>query len=192
MPKMVLEEVKEYGVLPDETIVLIEVQDVRERPFQPKDGSEGWIKLEFKCVIRDIPERLKDDEAYQELMGSTIWGSTSNKFTMHPDNKLRRWSEALLNMGELDAGFELDTDLLIGRQAKAVTGSYARRDGTRRHQIDDMLPPGPLGGASNVPSGIFGDNVSTPVQTQPQQVQQPVPSAQLPAWATATDDEPPF
>jgi len=196
MPKMMLEEAKEFGVLPDETLILIEVQDIRERNVTPKGGGEGWTKLEFKCVIRDIPDRFKGDEEYMELIGSNIWGSTSNRFTTHPDNKLRRWSEALLNMGELDAGFELDTDLLIGRQAKAVTGSYVRNDGSRRHQIDDMLPAGPLGGTANIPAGLFKDDapsqqptsVQTAVQSQPQV---PAPSTQVPAWAVA-DDDPPF
>lgn len=147
MPKLTLEESKDLDCLPEDSMIIIEVVEIAERHVPGRDGKDGWDKLEFKCVIKDVAPNLRED--YSELIGTNIWGSTGMRFTTHPDNKLRQWSEALLDMGELDQGFELDTDILIGRKAKAVTGTYTKRGSTsKRHEINGMLPFGPLGGST--------------------------------------------
>jgi hypothetical protein len=189
MPVLKLEEAKEYGVLPVDTMILIEVESLSERNVPGKNGNEGWTKLEFKCIIRDIPAALKADPDYAEMIGSPIWGSVNMRFTMHPDNKLRAWTEALLNMGELDAGFELDTDLLIGRQAKAVVTQYDSKFGNKKHQIDSMLPPGPLGGGSGPVPSFLTDRAPA---AQPVAQAQPEPQLQTVPAQAALDDDPPF
>lgn len=195
MAKLTLEEVKDYEVLPDETLILVEVEKIEVRHVPGKNGGDGWDKLEFKCIIRDLPTALLTEEGYQNLIGSPIWGSVAMKFTMHPDNKLRQWAEALMNMGELDAGFELDTDLLEGRQAKAVTGHYERKDGTKRHQIDGLLPPGPLGGAQAMPDFLTQTRPTeaAPVSQAPAQpATPPVQQPAQPVMVPDIDDDPPF
>jgi hypothetical protein len=127
-----------YGVLPVDTIIEVEVEDVSQREVPGRDGKEGWTKLEFKFLIKSVPTALEDE--YGSLVGSRIWGSVGARFTEHPDNKLRQWSEALLNLGSLTVGFELDTDMLIGRRARGQVGQYNKRDGSQQHQIIGLLP----------------------------------------------------
>jgi hypothetical protein len=154
MPVYKLEETEatdDWAILPEDTIVEVEVEDITEREVPGKDGREGWTKLEFRFRINAIPTDLEAD--YGSLVGSKIWGSVGARFTEHPDNKLRPWAQALLNMGELTVGFELDTDMLIGRKARGITSQYKKRDGSFNHQIGGLLPL-----TSNIVEDPFASN----------------------------------
>lgn len=138
--KLTLEDAQtdfDFLTLPDETIVQLVVEEIELRDVPGKDGKAGWQKFSFKFKILGLPTAIEDE--YASLIGTPIWGSVGAKFTIHPDNKLRQWSEALLDIGELDAGFELDTDMLIGRKARGVTGTYPKRDGGRNHDVKGLL-----------------------------------------------------
>jgi hypothetical protein len=137
----------EFLTLPDEAIVQVIVDGIELRDVPGRDGKEGWQKLSFKFKILELPTAL--EEEYTSLIGSPIWGSIGARFTSHPDNKLRAWAEALLDIGELEPGFDLETEMLIGRKARAVIGTYEKRDKTRQHQVVGLLPlhaitPAPL------------------------------------------------
>jgi hypothetical protein len=126
MAKIVLEESEVFLELPADSVAFVKVEDVA---IKEVDGSKGpWTKIEFKFKILDVI--LVGDgsprEKYASVAGSHIWGSTAFRLTDNPENKLRQWAEALLNM-ELAPGFELDTDFLIGRQCRAVTSTYQKR-----------------------------------------------------------------
>lgn len=177
MAKIVLQEVKDYAVLPEDTIISVIVDDCQPREVPARNGREGWTKCEFKFRIDDIPSALLNDGDYRDLLGERIFGSVSFSFTEHPDNKLRQWSEALLNMGDLGVGFELDTDMLIGRSARAVVSHYKKRDGTLAHQVGALLPPAPL--------------VSPPPAFAAAVQHQPVAAVAAPV-ADVWGDEPPF
>src|SRR4051812_36110811 len=118
MPVYKMEEAQTFGVLPVDSIVQVEVEEVSERFVEGKNGKEGWNKIEFKFLILDVPTKLQDE--FGSLIGTRIWGSVSARFTDHPDNKLRAWAEALLGVSVNEPGFELDTDILVGRKARAV------------------------------------------------------------------------
>lgn len=155
MARLTVEESKDFSVLPKETIVLVECLEVRGPVDVPgKDGKDGWQKFDFKFAIRDIPAQLAAEEGYRELIGTNIYGSTSTHLNQRPDNKLRRWSEALLNIGELGVGFELDTDMLEGRSCRAIVENYDRRLGGKGHKVLDLLASaGPIATAApiNIP-----------------------------------------
>lgn len=160
MAKFTLEENSggDFLNLPDDAIVQVEVVSVETRAATNSKTGESWNKENFRFKITDIPDALQEE--FGVLEGSTIFGSVSSKFTMHPDNKLRQWVEALLDM-ELDAGFELDTDMLVGRRARAVISSYIKKDGTRNHQVAGLLPlvSAAIGSGGTTPAaGIWDDD----------------------------------
>lgn len=138
--KLTLEEAVEieFLTLPDEAIVQVIVENIELREVPGRDGKEGWQKLSFKFKMLELPTKL--EEEYASLIGSPIWGSVGARFTSHPDNKLRAWAEALLDIGDLEPGFDLETEMLIGRKARAVIGTYAKKDGTRQHQVIGLRP----------------------------------------------------
>jgi hypothetical protein len=177
MPVYTLQEAETFGVLPVDTIIQVEVADITERPVPGKDGKEGWVKLEFKFRITGVPDALAGE--YGSLIDSHLWGSVSAKFTDHPDNKLRQWSESLLGVSVNQPGFELDTDILIGRKARAVISQYQRRDQTFQHQVATLLPA----------AGV------SPTVTAPTVVNTPEPVQQTLAPVTAANgwtEDPPF
>lgn len=139
-----------YPVLPADSVIVVEVQSIQDKPVKNNSTGETWTKLEFTFQIDNVPAHL--GEELKSLEGSRVWGSTSMKFSLHPDNKLRQWVEALLGL-ELDEGFELDTDNLVGRRARAVIGNYTKKDGTPGHGVESLLP---IAGAAPAPanSGI--------------------------------------
>lgn len=165
MPVLKLEETadSDWAILPVDSIIDVEVEDISDREVPGRDGKEGWVKLEFKFLIKGVPTHLEAE--YGSLVGSRIWGSVSKRLSTHPDNKLRQWAESLLNMGEFPTGFELDTDMLIGRRARAVIVQYKKRDGSFNHQVGGLLPvattPSTPAGAdpwsSAAPSPTFTD-----------------------------------
>lgn len=160
MAKFTLEENSggDFLNLPDDAIVQVEVVSVETRAATNSKTGESWNKENFRFKITDIPDSLQEE--FGVLEGSTIFGSVSSKFTMHPDNKLRQWSEALLDLGELDAGFELDTEMLVGRRARAVISSYIKKDGTRNHQVAGLLPlaPAAIGSGGSPSTSMFDDD----------------------------------
>lgn len=152
MPTFKLEENTSsgYAVLPVDAVVTVQCEAINVRHVEGKDGKEGWDKLEFTFNIVGVPTALESE--YGSLVGSKIWGSVPARFTEHPDNKLRQWSEALLNIGNLEVGFELDTELLVGRQARAIIGQYKKRTGDSQHQVAGLLPAAGGGFAQQAPA----------------------------------------
>lgn len=179
MPVYKMEEAQTFGVLPVDAILQVEVEEITEKFVEGKNGKDGWNKIEFKFLILDVPSALQDE--FGSLIGTRIWGSVSARFTDHPDNKLRQWAEALLGVSVNEPGFELDTDILVNRKARAVVSQYTKRDGTAAHQVAALLPAGSTA-------------VSTPtITTSPD----PVTPEQEPVGVSAFsfdggDDEPPF
>lgn len=174
MAKILMEEYEEYPVLPADSIIQVKVEDCSVKEVNGQRGT--WNKLEFTFKIMSVPS-----PEYDSLITGKIWGSVPFRFTDSVENKLRQWVEALLGM-ELSAGFELDTDLLIGREARAIISNYDKkatdpRTGLpfKQHQVDTLLPKtgGPLTAAD--------------LRTQPSQPQ-PTPVAAGGGW----DDPPPF
>lgn len=173
MPKIVMEEYEEKSVLAPDTIINVKVDEIR---IVDVPGNRGtWQKAEFVFKILGVPS-----QQYDNLIGDKIYGSVPFRFTESPDNKLRQWVEAIFGM-ELSAGFELDTDLLVGREARAVIRNYDKKATDPRtgqpykgHQVDALLPRGGQGMA----------------QAQPQA--QPQMAMSAPASDPWASDDPPF
>lgn len=184
MPVYKLQEAETFGVLPVDTIIQVEVADITEQEVQGKNGNPNWMKLEFKFRITGVPDVLSDE--FGSLVGSHIWGNVSAKFTDHPDNKLRQWSESLLGVSVNQPGFELDTDILVGRKARAVISQYQRKDSTYQHSVATLLSAAGVSPTVTVAPTVT--NV-TNVVNAPEPVQQTLaPVGATNGWS----EDPPF
>lgn len=134
MPKITMEEAPEFDVFPEETVIEVLVKDTEVREFDGRNGP--WEKLNFEFEVTRV-----FDPAYKHMEGLKIFGGVPFRLTDHEDNQLRQWVEALLNVQDLGVGFELDTDDLEGRKARAVTGTYTKKGTTQvRHTVEALLP----------------------------------------------------
>lgn len=197
MAKLIAEEHKEYQLLPPDSILFLKIAELEVREIERRNGGT-WQKLEFTFEITGI-QRLgdgSDPARYTEVAGSKIWGSAPFKLTDSPDNRLKRWIEAILGL-EITAGFELDTDYLLHREVRGTTSVYDKKTNNpatglpyQSHQVEDLLPKG----SGNTVVGGWGGQAQPAAQpAQQQPVQQPAQQqpAQTPMFSAGWD-EPPF
>lgn len=173
MAKITMTEAQDLTVIAEDTVIKVAVDSTK---IVDVDGTRGpWQKIEFRFNITDTPDE------YQPLVGTPIWGSVAFKLTESPDNKLKQWTEALFGI-ELSAGFELDTDMYIGRQARAIIGNYDKKNGGKGHQVSSLLPLKPAAVGTSAPA-------SAPVHAT---VGAGASTSGTPAVAAGWDDAPPF
>src|SRR5690349_15427771 len=216
MAKLVVEEQKEYSVLPVDSILHLKVEELCTRTVNGRNGD--WEKLEFKFKVLGIQAigDGSDPADYEDIIGGPMWGSVPMRLTSNPENKLRLWAEAILGM-ELGVGFELDTDMFLSRECRGLTGQYDKRttDSQGRpfkgHQIDSLLPKSDGGSQPQAAQDPWASpqapqqQVGWGGQPQTQQYQQPQPGYAQPQqpqyqqptqdpWATpgVGTEEPPF
>lgn len=164
MPRITMEEAEEFDVFPEETVIQVKVMDTEVREFDGRNGK--WEKLNFEFEVTKV-----FDPSYKHMEGLKIFGGVPFRLTDHEDNQLRQWVEALFGLDSLDVGFELDTDDLKDREARAITGQYTKKGTTTvRHTVESLLP------VADDAASIVGSGVprSEPVQS------------------TITDDDIPF
>jgi len=196
--KLIAEEHKDFQLLPPDSILFLRVDATEVREIQRANGG-SWQKLEFTFEVNGIQQLGdgSDPSHYPEVVGSKIWGSAPFKLTDSPENRLKRWIEAILGL-EITAGFELDTDYLRNRECRGTTSVYDKRTKNPQtgrpyqgHQIEDLLPKGsgssPLGGWGNNGQSQIQDPWAQQPSQAPQPQQQPA-QQQLSSW----DDPPPF
>jgi hypothetical protein len=190
MAKIKMEEQDEILTFPVDSILELKIEEANVETVQGRNGP--WEKVAFKFKVLGI-QAIGDGSpvaAYENWITQNIYGSVPFRLTDSPENKLRIWAEAIFRQ-ELGVGFELDTDMFVGRQVRGLTSQYesksrdASGNPVKRHQIETLLPYG----ASTQPPA------ATPAPTQ----QAPAPAA---AGAPAQDpwgannwgsgDEPPF
>jgi len=145
MPVFILEESNFAGPIDEDEILPARVVGIKERgkPFKEDDGNE-IKRVEFSFVI-ETPEQPFD--------GQRIWGDTSTVFTNNPNCKLYAWSQELLGM-ELPAGFQLDTDTLVGQDCRIIVGKREwEKDGKQqtRNYVKDVIRAGAGASASVLP-----------------------------------------
>jgi hypothetical protein len=170
MPKITMEEQKEFPVLPADSILHLKIDSVEVREHEGRNGKFSKLHFKFKVLGIQATGDGSDPSQYEGIITEPIWGSVPFRFTDSPENRLRQWVEAIFAM-ELGVGFELDTDLLAGRECRGVTVQYEKRNTNPRtglpfrgHQVDALLPKG-----GSVPQAQQWSQS----QQQPQQPQQP-------------------
>jgi hypothetical protein len=113
MPILTLEEANYVGIIPEDEVLQARITGIKQvkKPFVAEDGSDIW-RMEFSFVI-DQPDSPFD--------GTRLWGDTSTNFNSHPDCKLRAWTAEILGI-DMQPGFTLDTDQLVGNHCRVVVG----------------------------------------------------------------------
>ena len=134
MPTITAKGGEDFTVLPKDSIVVVQVNSTKVEDVPGKDGKDSWEKLDFEFTIDHVPM-----DEYGDAQGQKIWGGVPFRLTDHPDNRLKQWVEALLGI-EVAKGFELDTDMLLGRQARAIVDNYPRKAGGTAHKVGALLP----------------------------------------------------
>lgn len=221
MARFKVDEQKSYPTLPDDSVLHVKVEKIDIRTVKGQRGD--WDKLEFEFKVLGV---LKAGDGshisnYDALIGESIYGSVSARFTDSPENKARLWAEALFGR-TLELGFELDTDWLIRRECKAVTSTWEKKSinpATGQpfigHQVASLLPLGEMQASQpqQAPAaaqpggwgtpGVQQQQFQQPQQQQgwgqsqqqpPQQPTQPQQPSQTPQdpWGTPGDDGPGF
>lgn len=128
--------------LPEDTLVRVRCLEEKVEERSTRDGSNTWQSLSLKFEILATPE------GYEHAVGDWVYGDVSFKLTDHPDNPLRLWTEALLGI-EVGRGFDLDTEHFVGRECKAVLGTYfSKKYKVNKNKVVGLLPMGPLAKAT--------------------------------------------
>lgn len=205
MAKIVMEEAVEILTFPKDTLLDLKVEEAKVvHVDSQRDNDPGWDSLELKLKVLDIValgDGSTNKEPYSNWIGQFVYAKCSWKFTTSPQNKLRRYAEAIFRQSPLAEGFELDSDLFVGRRVRGITVQYEKstRDPSGKpyigHKVDELLeykgdamPSAPSVQQAPDPWAAPTVNANT--------TQQPVTAGQTSQdpWATGwgTDDAPPF
>lgn len=133
-------EAVEFDVIPEGTIVTLDVVSVedRETPWDvdendPSKGKKHQISFLFEV-------------SSGEHQGRKLFGNTPTTFTTHPDCKLRAWVQEILGEDALPVNFQLDTDALVGLPVKGVVAHRMKKnaDGsqTPKEYVSDVIRVG--------------------------------------------------
>jgi len=131
MPRLVVETAvaKQFELLEEDSIHEVTISNIEVSTFNdPVNGPRQNLNWTFTLHTPG------------EWEGKRVWGNTSMVFNTNPNCKLRNWAQSILGE-ELDGGFELDTDDLVGRKARVAIGHRAKQDGTKKQYVADVMPP---------------------------------------------------
>lgn len=128
---------REFQKIPEDLVLDATVEAVEERdhPFFKDDDGNPQRTVNFTFAL--------EGEEYGK--NRRLWGETPTTFTTHPDCKLRSWTQEILGGNELDVGFKLNTDALVGAKVRVVVGyeewDSKRNPGTRdwKNSIKDVI-----------------------------------------------------
>lgn len=130
MARLVVEQsvAKQFDLLEEDSIHEVTVSNIEVSTYDdPQNGPRKNLNWTFTLHTPGDWE------------GKRIWGNTSMVFNTNPNCKLRNWAQSVLGT-DLDAGFELDTDDLVGRKARIAVGYRKKPDGTIKQFVADVLP----------------------------------------------------
>lgn len=114
---------------------VLEITEAQNKYYPEYDDGQPRIDVTFKFVIQD-----------GEFEDSFVWGRTTPTFTTNPECKLRRWVEAIMNVGagELPVGFILDYPDLVGKKVRI----WVKHSAKGKARVDEVLP------AVSVPAAV--------------------------------------
>lgn len=166
------QEAVEFTVIPADSIIHVTCEDVTLKEIEGRNGT--WQKLEFQFRIDGVQAvgdgSMSTEDLANEVVGGKIWGSAPFRLVNSPENRLKQYVEALFGM-EIGVGFELDTDLLLGKKARAVTTTYEKRTINPRtgkpylgQQVETLLP---LGAGASAPEPALAGAASVQDEEPP-------------------------
>lgn len=178
---------------PPDSLLHLRIMEARVDELPRRSGNGTWEKLNVKFQIQQVlaiggagPDAVQH---FANWHGEHIYGSVPFFLSDKEDNDLRLWLEAIFEIpvGEsLPLGFEFDSNQIVGRYCKGVTGQYksnkldAQGAQFSRHEVKGLLPAG---------------NLAAPVQQYQQQApaqwgQPPQQQAQQ-GWSAPPQQYPP-
>lgn len=131
MSEFVLQEVPEFDVIPDQTIVeaLLDSCDERESKFFFNSDGTPQMQVAFRF-------RIVEDGPYFDRV---VFGDTPTTFSTHTDCKLRMWVQELLAEDALPAGFRFNTDTLVGLPCRIMVAQYETKAGKKGNKVQDVF-----------------------------------------------------
>jgi hypothetical protein len=133
--ELVLQEVEEITLIPEETILTAEVLAVTEvvKPWKDEKTGEDQVKIAFDFMITDPEHR-----------GVKVSGETPTTFNNGSFCKLYGWVCELMGRDSLPEKFKLDTELLVGSPCRIVIAHTKPKDPKKnrpREFVSDVLRP---------------------------------------------------
>lgn len=200
MAKLTVQEAKEFTLFPPETILRLKIENVR---IEERQGSSGpWDKIDFTFTVLGIVAvgGGGNPADYEDAIGTTIYGrGFSANITSHPENRMRLWAEAILNV-DLGIGYTIDTDQFLNREVRGITTQYEKKQvnpATGKpflgQQVDSLLRPGgntQVQQQPEAPQLQYGQPQTSQPQQQQYQQPQAAPQQQDP-WAQPAAAQPP-
>jgi hypothetical protein len=124
---------KDFPIPAENSLHETTVTGIRVKTWPDRgDGRGETQSLEFEFTIK-TPGEFEDKR---------IWGTVPLWFSMNPNCRLRNWVQSILGT-ELESGYELDTDDLIGRNARIVVGHREGKNASAGRTfafVADVLP----------------------------------------------------
>jgi hypothetical protein len=127
--KMTAEQEKPKHVFDDGDIVTAEVVSIKSEEKKSQRTGKPYTRFNWVFAIQ------APDEEYD---GQYVYGDTFATFSTRDDCDLRNWSQAIMNV-EMPAGFELETDDLIGMQCRLLLGAREYKDAKDRDKIANFV-----------------------------------------------------
>lgn len=115
----------------------------------PSKGKKKQLSWKFKII-----------DPGGEFDNRYVWGTTSMFFSTSPQNKLRQWIQAVLNIPVLPEGYAVDTEELHNKQCLIIVGAKEKRAGGISNRVTEVQPSraaAPLSGVTADASEASGD-----------------------------------
>lgn len=107
--------------IPDKSIFEAEVVQIKEEDTQWEDKfNPGEKTKQFVFIFKVLDEGQFNDR--------WVWGNCSTWFSDSSTCKLRQWIQAILDVDILPQGFIVDTDDLVGQQARIIVKAAPKKD----------------------------------------------------------------
>ena len=121
-------------------VLACDEQQSRWRIDENDPDSPFKMNLNFKFEVID-PEGTFDRR--------WVWGNCAAYLSDKPQNKLRQWTQGILDLDVLPDGFALNTDDFIGKQARIIVGAKTKDDGSVSNFVTEIRPSRQAPTASN-------------------------------------------
>lgn len=110
---------------------LVVVQN-KKMPWQDKQTGEDVYRWEWEFIL--------SEPGYE---GRKVWGTNVPSFNKNPDNRNFQWTLVLLGQSDLEPGFRVDFDNLVGRRCRIMVNkrSYEKNGVTKWvNEVVEMMP----------------------------------------------------
>lgn len=124
---------KDFPVIPDDTVVNVEVVSVELRDFPEEFRRKYDVKDKQEVSFRF---RITDGD----FKGQNLWGSARPVFDDSDQCRLRLWTQEILGVDKLPDGYVFDTDDFADATCRVLVSERRRKsDGKFVNRVKDVL-----------------------------------------------------